>query len=378
MENAEAQRAAASQRVTLIGGLTNILLGIFKIVAGMFGHSHALIADGFHSLADLVTDALVLFAAKFGAQDADQDHPYGHGRIETLATGFIALLLVFTGVGIIYDAALHLSKPAAPVPVFYVFIVAILSILAKEILFQYTRQLADSLSSELLRANAWHHRSDAFSSIVVLIGLIGVMLGFTYLDAIAAIVVGLMVMHMGWELGGNSMRELIDTAVNEETLNSIQKTILNIDGVRAVHQLRTRSMRGNVLVDVHVMVDPHLSVSEGHHISEQVYVALNKVHSDITDVTVHIDPEDDEVAAPSLHLPSRESLMPTLNAAWASLPLFQSIEKVTLHYLSGKIDIDIYLPFEEDYTKKSLEALQTQFRQAVNEESVGLIKVILI
>lgn len=377
MDLSESQRATATKRITIIGGVSNVFLSGIKILAGVVGHSHALIADGFHSLADLATDGLVLFAAKFGGQAADIDHPYGHGRIETLATGLIAFLLIVTGIGIIYDAAWHLAQPVLELPHVYVILVAISSIVIKEVLFRYTRRVADKFSSELLRANAWHHRSDALSSIVVLIGLVGVLLGLSHLDALSAIVVGFMVVHMGWDLAWTSIRELIDTAVNPDTLELIQKTILNIDGVKAVHQLRTRLMRGNVLVDVHVMVAPHLSVSEGHHISEQVYVALNKVHSDVTDVTVHIDPEDDEVAKPCIHLPSREILLPKLMAAWQAIPETKQIKTITLHYLNGKIDIELQLPFAGQQHSESLLTLAQQFQDALDLEDVGTVTILL-
>ena len=247
-------RYQQSKRVTLIGAIVNALLGILKVLIGTLGNSHALVADGLHSFSDLLTDGLVIFAAKFGSREADIDHPYGHGRIETAATLALAMLLVLVGAGIIYDAGDHLFiEKSTQSPHYIVLIIALISVIANEWLFRYTLRIAEKIQSNLLKANAWHSRSDAGSSVVVLIGVGGSLLGFTYLDAIAAIIVGLFVIKMGWELGWSSLQELVDTGTDPKTLIKIEKAIHEVPGVKSMHQLRTRSMGGNILVDIHAL-----------------------------------------------------------------------------------------------------------------------------
>jgi len=196
----------------------------------------------------------------------------------------------------------------------------------------------------MLEANAWHHRSDAISSIVVLIGIIGAQTGMPKLDAFAAIVVALMVLKIGYELGYHGIQELVDTALDPTVVDKIRNKILAHEDVRELHMLRTRRMGQNALVDVHILVSPKLSVSEGHHISEAVEKALIDSFEEINDVTVHIDPEDDELSALNRNLPSRSDLIMELNHEWSKQPELANIDDITLHYLSGKICVEASLP----------------------------------
>lgn len=359
-------RYSETKRITLLGAVVNAFLGIIKIITGTIGHSHALVADGVHSLSDLLTDALVLVASRYGSQDADSDHPYGHGRIETAATLFLALLLTAVGAGIVYDAFNHLAASTPRNINLAVLGVALFSILSKEALYQYTLRVANKLQSELLKANAWHHRSDALSSIIVLIAIAGIYLGFHYLDAIAAILVGGMIIKMGWELGRSSTRELVDTAVDDDCLARIEATIQACPGVKTVHQLRTRSMSGSVLVDVHILVDSELTVSEGHHIAQRVHATLRNQIKEINDVTVHVDPEDDEVACPSLHLPHRDQLLQMVNQHWSSIQWVHDIIKIRFHYIDGLVNIEVYLPLAL-HEKVSAKEAQQQLLTALKD-----------
>jgi len=185
-----------AKKVTLIGAVVNALLGIVKLVGGFLFHSHALVADGVHSFSDLITDVMVLFASKYGSLDADDTHPYGHQRIETAATLLLALLLILAGFGIAWDAFDELIHATSTVPDWLSVPVICISIVANEILFHYTRHIGNKINSQLIIANAWHHRSDAASSIIVLLGLIGSLSGYVYLDALAAIIVGLMIIKI--------------------------------------------------------------------------------------------------------------------------------------------------------------------------------------
>ncbi|MDH5191313.1 MAG: cation diffusion facilitator family transporter [Gammaproteobacteria bacterium] len=339
------ERYTEIRNITLIGSVVDGFLGIIKIVAGFVGSSQALIADGIHSLSDLVTDFMVLYAAKHGSREADEDHPYGHGRIETIMTVALGMALIAVAGGIGYDAAHRLFQPELLMhPGWMALVVAFISIISKEVIYQYTMKVANKLKSNLLRANAWHSRSDAISSIIVFIGVIGSMFGFEYLDALAAIGVALMIVKIGWDLVWNSVQELVDTALDPERVEEIRDVINSIKDVKALHMLRTRRMGHSALVDVHVQVAPYISVSEGHQISEKVRSALLNDIDEVTDVMVHIDPEDDEVATPCCQLPLREQLIEGLNKCWQGLDHVSKIEDITLHYLDGKIHVIVLLP----------------------------------
>jgi len=333
------------RKVTLIGSVVDLLLAVAKLVVGYVGQSQALIADGIHSLSDLVTDFMVLFAFKHSNRDADEDHPYGHGRIETLMTVALGFALIVIGIGIAWDAALRLFEPELLLhPSGIVLVIAAISIISKEAIYHYTLAAARKYRSALLRANAWHSRSDAISSIIVFVGVLGAMAGLDYLDAIAAIGVALMIIKIGWDLGWHSVRELIDTALDSEQVEKIRKMIASVEGVRSLHMLRTRKMGPDALVDVHIQVDSFLSVSEGHQISETVRQQLLENIDDVSDVTVHIDPEDDEFAATCCQLPPREQIMARLHESWQDNEIINQIQSVTLHYLDGAIRVDVKLP----------------------------------
>jgi cation diffusion facilitator family transporter len=334
------------RRVTLVGSAVDLMLGVVKIAGGWLSHSQALIADGVHSLSDLVTDVLVLYAAKHAHAEADEDHPYGHARIETAATVGLGVALIFVSIGIAYDSVSALLETQAPVvPEAWAMALAAISVVSKESVYHYSMRYARRLNSDLLRANAWHSRSDAISSVVVIIGIGGALLGYTYLDAVAALLVAGMIGKIGFDVAKSSVGELIDTGLDVEQLNDIRDTIQSVDGVENLHLLRTRRMAGQVLVDVHLILsDPRVSVSEGHQISETVRSVLMGRSENISDVTVHIDPEDDEHAAPGKHLGLRDQVLGRLQACWQDLPAARQIRHVNLHYLNGKIHVEVELP----------------------------------
>ncbi len=332
------------RKVTLIGSVVDFLLGVAKIVVGWIAHSEALVADGIHSLSDLATDFIVLYAAKHSHRDADEDHPYGHGRIETLATVGLGIALILVAFSIAWDAVLRIGEPDSLfAPGALALVVAFVSILSKEAIYQYTMRVARRLRSNMLMANAWHSRSDAISSIVVFIGVAGAMMGYHYLDAVAAVVVAVMIAKIGLDLVLSSTRELIDTALEPELVDSIREAIIGVNGVRALHMLRSRRSGGQALVDLHLQVDPRISVSEGHQIGDTVRRQLLERFDEVTDVTVHIDPEDDEKESPCDHLPLRDDLVDRLSKQWAGLTSIEGSD-ITLHYLRGKLQVDVMLP----------------------------------
>jgi cation diffusion facilitator family transporter len=364
------------RKVTLVGAVLDLVLGVVKIQIGVIAGSQALIADGIHSLSDLATDFLVLFAAKHSHREADAEHPYGHGRIETVATVALGVALIIVALGICYDGIVRLSDPMLlHKPGVLALVVALVSVASKEAIYQYTARAARRLRSNMLRANAWHSRSDAISSIVVVLGVGGALAGFDYLDVIAAVVVALMIAKIGWDLLWKSTQELIDTALDAEEVATIRRSILNVDGVRALHMLRTRRSGSDALVDVHILVDPTLSVSEGHQIGERVRTRLIEKLDDVSDVTVHIDPEDDEHASPCTHLPLRDEILRRLDEQWQDLEPRPDIERVVLHYLHGKVHVDVFLPMGGTEPENQ-ETLSAAIRRAARRaESVGKVRV---
>ena len=362
-------RYQQTKKVTLVGAAINLFLSFIKILFGYVSQSQSLIADGIHSLSDLISDGMVLIAAKHSHREADEEHPYGHGRFETVVTVALGLLLIVVAGGIAVDAVRRIMEPSFLMhPGLLALVVAAISIAANEFLFRYTIHVADKFKSNMLRANAWHHRGDAISSVIVLLGVGGTMLGIEYLDAIAAIGVAGMIIKIGWDLCVQSVRELVDTALEPETVNSINETIMNVDGVRELHSLRTRRMGGEALVDVHVLVNPKLSVSEGHQIGEKVRAEVVKHVDDVTDVMVHIDPEDDEIMARNDHLPLRQNLNDQLKSCWSEIPEAQLIDNITLHYLDGKIHVELTLPLDKMESQQHAQQVAKRLREASMED----------
>jgi cation diffusion facilitator family transporter len=342
--HSRAERQAATQRITIMGGILNTLLSVAQIAGGFLTQSQALIADGFHSLSDLLSDGVVLVAANQAHKEADDEHPYGHGRIETLATVIMGLILAGVAVAIFMKSWERLFSGAPlvpPQPLAMVFAAA--AILGKEALYHYTLRVAERFNSNMLRANAWHHRSDAISSVVVLLGILGAQFGYPWLDPVAAIAVAGMIMYMAGQFILESTRELVDTGLDPQEVQDIRDFIHTINGVENVHLLRTRRMGGRALADVHLQVDGRISVSEGHHIGETVMYRLRRQFPNISDVIIHIDPEDDETAHPCKNLPLRADLLAQLQAMPETAALWSSIDALTLHYNGGKLQLDVVL-----------------------------------
>mgnify|MGYP006284788345 CR=1 FL=1 len=358
------RRGRESRRVTLVSGVVNLLMSSLQVVVGVLANSAALIADGIHSLSDLLSDVLVWFAARQAAQAPDREHPYGHGRFETAATLGLGILLVLVAFGIIVNGVERLFADELAVPGVAALVVAALGIAAKEALYWYTLAAARRLKSDMLRANAWHHRSDAISSVVVLIGVGGAVAGFGYMDAVAAVVVGAMVAKIGWDLGWSALTELVDTALDEAKVAEAKRVIMAIDGVRSVHMLRTRRHGAEASADVHVQVAPRLSVSEGHMISQAVEDRLIEKLDEISDVTVHIDPEDDEDAPPCRGLPLRSQAVDQLEAVWGEGGPVPAQYEVRLHYLGGRIEVELVLPLAS-----YLDPAQTESQRRTLEEA---------
>ena len=269
----------------------NAALFVLKLAVGFLSGSIALIADGIHSLSDMTTDLAVLLGLRLGAKEPDREHPYGHGRAETFSAGFIALVLLLVGAAMIYYAAVDITKGKVTIPHTAVHIVVIVSIIAKELLYRATKRVAIRSYSSALYANAWHHRSDALSSVAVLIGFISLKFGFDYGDQIAAIAVGLMIILVAVRIIGDCMRELTEGSIDPATIERIKEVIAANSAIRQWHKLRTRTVGREVFLDLHILVDPALDVAAAHEISESLEKALHEQIARPVNIVVHIEPD---------------------------------------------------------------------------------------
>lgn len=285
-----AERTAAATRSTWVSVAVNLVLSTLQIVVGVLAKSQALIADGIHSLSDLVADGVVLLANHHSQKDADDDHPYGHQRFETAASLVLGLLLLAVGVGMVWSAVSKLEDTNTIAVVHPVALwVAGAALVSKELLFRYMLRVAKAVKSSMLVANAWHARSDAASSLVVGLGLAGNLLGYPLLDPIAALIVGLMVGKMGWEFGWDALHDLMDRGLEEAEVQAIRTTLLATPGVAGVHDVRTRKMGDMVVADAHIEVDATLTVEEGHNIAVAARAAVLQRHR-VLNLMTHVDP----------------------------------------------------------------------------------------
>jgi cation diffusion facilitator family transporter len=290
------QQNKSIQKVTYVGMVVNITLAAMKIVFGLLVGSVSLLADGFHSLSDLATDVVVLVGTRLGSKEPDHEHPYGHGRIETFSAAFVALILVLVGGGMIFKASMGLARvhdPREHSGLFGAVVIwaSLISVVAKELIYRWTRNVAMKTHSAALYANAWHHRSDALSSVAVLIGAVAVLLGYPHGDAIAGIVVGLMIILVGVKVISGCLGELTERSVDRETVLQIEKIITSEKRILGWHKLRTRSLGREVFIDLHMLVDPELTVTAAHEISDCLEQSLHKQIAQPVNVMVHIEPK---------------------------------------------------------------------------------------
>ena len=277
--------------VTNLAIVTNAVLFIFKLSVGFLYGSVALIADGMHSLSDMTTDLAVLLGLKLSSKEPDQNHPYGHGRAETFSAALIALFLLLVGAAFVYYAATNITKGNLSSLHIAVPIVAIISIIVKELLYRITKRAAVKSHSTALYANAWHQRSDALSSVVVLTGFISLKFGFVYGDGIAAIVVGLMIILVAVRIIGDCLGELTESAIDQGTIEHIKHIINDNCSIRRWHKLRTRTVGREVFLDLHILVDPNLNIAAAHEIAESLENALHSQIARPVNITVHIEPD---------------------------------------------------------------------------------------
>lgn len=283
-------RSKAASKSTWISVAVNIFLSIGQIWIGLFSKSQGLVADGIHTLSDLVADFIVLVANRHSKKAPDDVHPYGYLRFENAASFILGLILLSVGVGMLWTATHKILHPEQIPQVHSIALwIAITALICKELLFRYMLAIAKKVKSSLLIANAWHARSDAASSFVVALGIIGNLAGYPILDPIAALIVGLMIAKMGFDFSWRGLHDLMDKSANEDEIAAIKETLLNKEGILGLHQLRTRKMGDMIIVDVHLEVSGEQSVREGHKIAVDARNEVLKNHN-VIDVVTHIDP----------------------------------------------------------------------------------------
>ena len=291
----QAIMARQIKSITYIGMVMNIALSVIKIAIGLLAASLALVADGIHSLSDVATDVAVLLGLRLGSKEPDQSHPYGHGRAETFSAGLVALILIVVGGAMIYYATLAIGRDEMTAPRLGVLVAAVISIAAKEWLYKATQKVAIQSHSPALYANAWHHRSDALSSVAVVVGFISLKFGFGHGDQVAAIAVGLMIVWVGVRVIGDALRELAEAAVDPDTIEHIKEVINSDSSIRQWHKLRTRTVGREVFLDLHILVDPDLKITDAHEISERLERTLDEQITRPINITVHIEPDTPEL-----------------------------------------------------------------------------------
>ncbi len=293
-------RTAKVTFVTLVGSVVNIILTVFKIIAGVMGRSTAMIADGIHSLSDLLSDIVVIVFVKISAKGRDKDHDYGHGKFETFATLIISLMLIVVAANLmsggISKIRLILDGGEVSSPGMIALWAAVASIILKEILYHYTIIQGKALNSPMMIANAWHHRSDAFSSIGSLLGIGGaIFLGdmFVILDPITGCVISIFILVMAVKMSVPAIKELLDVSLPDEVEQEIETTAKSIQGVIDLHELKTRREGPGIIMEGHLVLNSHISLKEAHDISKKVEEALRKKFGSETQISLHLEPEDD-------------------------------------------------------------------------------------
>lgn len=293
-------RTAKVTFVTLVGSVVNIILTVFKIIAGVLGRSTAMIADGIHSLSDLLSDIVVIVFVKISAKGRDKDHDYGHGKFETFATLIISLMLIVVAANLmsggISKIRLILDGGEVSSPGMIALWAAVVSIVLKEILYRYTIVQGKALNSPMMIANAWHHRSDAFSSIGSLLGIAGaIFLGdkFVILDPITGCVISIFILVMAVKMSVPAIKELLDVSLPDDVEDKIKTTAKSINGVIDLHELKTRREGPGIIMEGHLVLDSEISLKEAHDISKKVEEALRKEFGAETQISLHLEPEDD-------------------------------------------------------------------------------------
>lgn len=361
----KAARYSEGEKVTWIGVAANAILSVVKLAAGIFGKSDALIADAVHSLSDLFTDFVVLVSLKISRRPVDELRPYGYGRVETVGTGLLGVFLIIVGAGIFWDAIKMINIGVDYIPTTAALAGAVVSIIVKEGMYQYTVRVGKRIGSSPIVANAWHHRSDALSSVASFIGIGAAMMGWPLFDPLAAILVTALIVKVGWEISRDSFMDIIDTAVKKEIRERIIGEATGTPGVIDYHDLKTRKIGSDILVDIHIEVNPWMNVAEAHRIADDVRDSIMKKVENIADVLVHIDPEGEPNGI--VYSTPREEIIKVIDEAATSAEGVIDCRDIMIHYVGNDIIVNLTIRLSTDLSIKEGYAKVMEVKKKVLE-----------
>jgi cation diffusion facilitator family transporter len=351
--NAQYPSEKQAKKVTWLGFAANLILALAKGFIGIIANSSALIADAGHSVSDLFSDGITLWAVRMSGIPKDENHPYGHGKFETVGTFLIALLLLFTGVGVAWHVFNKMDAPEVPETI--ALWMAGIAIIVKEALFHVTRMVGRRSGSRILLANAWHHRSDAISSVAALVGIAGAQWGVPLMDPIAGMLVAGLIIKTGIDIGYESIRELTDENVEEEVISELNKIMSGIEGVDHYHEMRARRMGPHLLVDLHIEVDSMMSISAAHQVAERVRLGILEKLPAVNEVLVHVDAEDDFFGEEGSELSQKIVLMRPqseiendVTKKLAEIHEIQGITHIYCHFLNQKLTVQVNILLDAD------------------------------
>ena len=359
-------------KVTLLGLAANLILALAKGFIGIIANSSALIADAGHSVSDLLSDGITLWAVRMSGIPKDKNHPYGHGKFETVGTFLISLLLLFTGIGVAGHVFNRMD--ATVVPGTIALWMAGIAIIVKEALFHVTRMVGRRTGSRVLMANAWHHRSDAISSVAALLGIAGAQLGIPLMDPIAGMLVAGLIIKTGIDIGYESIRELTDETVEEDVISELGKIMSGIEGVDHYHEMRARRMGPHLLVDLHIQVDSMMSISAAHQVAERVRLEILEKLPAVNEVLVHVDAEDDHVGDEGSELLQDIVLMRPqgeiendVKKVLAEIPEIQGITHIYCHYLNQKLTVQVNILLDEQMRIRDAQKIASAARRKIEQ-----------
>ena len=359
-------------KVTWLGLLANLLLALAKGFIGFIANSSALIADAGHSVSDLLSDGITLWAVRMSGIPKDKNHPYGHGKFETVGTFIVALLLLFTGIGVAWHVFNKMDSPEVPGTI--ALWMAGIAIAVKELLFHATRMVARRTGSRILLANAWHHRSDAISSVAALVGIGGAQWGLPLMDPIAGVLVAGLIIKTGINIGYESIRELTDETAEEEVISELGQILPGIEGVDHYHEMRARRMGPHLLVDLHIQVDSMMSISSAHQVAERVRLGILEKLPAVNEVLVHVDAEDDFFEAEGTEDPQKIVLMRPqseiendVKKALSVIPEIEGITHIYCHYLNQELTVQVNIILDVEVRIRDAQKIASAARMKIEQ-----------
>ncbi len=352
-----------ARRITWIGLVCNLILAVAKAIGGTLSGSAALVADAGHSFSDLLSDGVTLWAIRMSRIPRDENHPYGHGRFETLGSLMVALLLLLTGIGAGLHAYENLSAPHVPGTL--ALWLAAFSIAVKEALFWGTWVVGKRQNSRVLIANAWHHRSDALSSVAAFAGIGGALLGYPFLDSVAGFLVSGLIVMVAWEIGRDSVRELTDEALEGEVTERIHQLIEQVEGVCSFHQVRVRRMGSSLLVDMHVEVGRLMTVSAAHQVAERVRWVILEDISEVNEVLVHVDAEDDIEEEVQRMMRPQNEIEQDLRRVLTQVPEVLGVTHIFCHFLNQRLTVQVNLIMDAELRIAEAQQVAARARQVI-------------